>query len=199
MSRTTLASLLEVGAKERYVDHTIRRLEEMTIREARKGLFDVIMQEIKCHQKIKTFYIGVCTGKDSGTQNIFSCHIEEDQGRNGLVALAVVTKDSIPAECQVDEYITHPIDYALILKKRLIEQFKQIKDKRLCRKRSIPDTTDKVDAYVLYMTFELEGNGYVLDGGLIIENETIATACLRVYEKIENNVKEIEEKNMQKN
>ncbi len=97
---------------------------------------------------------------DGGIHKHYDDHLKDDFGRNGLIVVAVVTKESIPRKCKRDGYITHHEEYALILKKCLIEKLKE--DGKLAAKLvnrpRYPGRLDQRESagYAIYITFSMK-------------------------------------------
>ncbi len=94
---------------------------------------------------------------ENGINQRYRDHLSMDHGRNGLIVLAVVTKESIPLSCLRSSYILHQEEYSLILEKRLIQHFRN--DSRLANRTQEPGKTDNENsiAYAVYMTFTIDG------------------------------------------
>lgn len=179
----TLEQLCKHGAKSGYVLETGEVIECKTIAKALKVTatnIDHRMKEIEdCRGRlINQFYIGkshvrerkTCTRfdpqnsstwrLDNGVNARYQTHREESYGRDGLIVVAVVTKNSIPEDCKKMKYITHQEEYALTLEKRLIQKYKyERKDKRLGNKGTAPGRTDQTESIgcLIYITFTLDG------------------------------------------
>ena len=93
-----------------------------------------------------------------GIMSRFQSHRQTHYGRDGLIVLAVVTRNSIPADCMDMQYIIHQEEYTLILERRLIERFTAAGDQRLANRGTDPGNTDHgaSPAYVVYMTFTID-------------------------------------------
>ena len=151
------------------------------------GLYDMaygvemIVSQINTHihsieeisgRRVKHFYIG-----KSSIQNIentpFDCndpdtwrtdaiearynHCRKAYGRSGLLVVAVVTRESIPAECLEGGYVNSAERYALELERSLIKRFSETSRERLVNTGTDPGRTDEGDssAYVIYIAFSL--------------------------------------------
>ena len=100
------------------------------------------------------------TWKIGGIPGRFRDHVKKSYGKNGLIVVAVTTRDSIPKDCVKKGYITHQEEYALKLEKRLIEKYKEDNGTpRIANKGTDPGHTDEGSsvAYVVYMAFTLKG------------------------------------------
>ena len=93
----------------------------------------------------------------SGVSQRFCDHVKQDHGKNGLIVVAAVTKESIPPSCLISQSITHQEEYALILEKRLIQKFRK-KDPRLANRTQEPGKTnrERSKGYVVYITFTMD-------------------------------------------
>ena len=93
----------------------------------------------------------------TGIRGRFQAHRQTHYGRDGLIVLAVVTRETIPADCMDMQYIIHQEEYTLILERRLIERFTAAGDQRLANRGTDPGNTDRgaSSGYVVYMTFAL--------------------------------------------
>lgn len=123
---------------------------------------------IKRHDKRKFDIENPTTWRLGNGINARYCgHIKEDHGRNGLIVVAVLTKESIPQSCLSDSTITHQEEYALLLEKRLIQEFKKdpILHAKLANMTTDPGKTDKESsiAYAVYMAFTMdsESNAHI--------------------------------------
>lgn len=165
------------SGKQGYVLDTGVTIEDKTITEATMGVSKIIDQlfcefEGKSKSEVTKFYIGKShirtrrrvvfhpnnsnTWKlDHGINARYSDHVKTPYGENGLLVVAVVTIDSIPADCKDNGYITHQEEYALTLEKRLIQKFKYERGERLANKGTDPGKTDEVKSigYVVYVAF----------------------------------------------
>ena len=96
---------------------------------------------------------------DNGINGRFRDHKKRGYGKNGLIVVAVVTKDAIPEDCRKNEYITHHEEYALTLEKRLIQYYKANPRiaPRIANKTTQPGEFGKKEsiAYAVYMTFTM--------------------------------------------
>ena len=180
--KRTLGELCKPGAAPGYVLDTGITIQKCSIVDATKHVVDNIKEHMETietlsKRKIKEFYIGKsnihkkkhhtfnpdnpCTWKRGGIPGRYGDHVMESYGRNGLIVVAVTTKDSIPDDCIEKGYITHQEEYALTLEKRLIQKYKKDNDDRprIANKGTDPGHTDGGSsvAYVVYMAFTLEG------------------------------------------
>ena len=99
------------------------------------------------------------TWKLGGIHRRYKKHKENDYGKNGLMVVAVVTKDSILDDrVAADGYITNHEEYALMLEKRLIEKYREIYRPELWNKTTAPGKTDQKGSigYVVYVAFALD-------------------------------------------
>lgn len=96
------------------------------------------------------------TWRSGGIRHVDHC--KKKYGIDGLIVLAVITKQSIPEECRKNWYIRNPEEYALALEKRLTEEFVEMDDQRL-HETIDPGSIDqgKSVAYAVYMAFTMEG------------------------------------------
>lgn len=124
-------------------------------------------------EPIKQFYIGktaITKKKDSvfsindsstwtsdGVRSRYNDHKVVGHGSDGLIVLAVLTEKSIPEHWKAEKFITDHEEYALILEKRLIEEW--MEDSRLANATKNPGkTSDKThEAYAVYMAFSFNG------------------------------------------
>ena len=193
MPKTTLEALCRIGAAEIYdLDHSTK-LEGKTIAEATEQVSAIITEKLTTIQNIKRYCIGVYDPSNASNRDKhLSEQLKEDHGRNGFISLVTVTRESIPADCFRKQYIMDQKEYAMILKKHLIEKFKR--DKKLSEKGPDLDVADNAMEYVLYMTFGLEGNGYVLDADNVIKHQDINDAADETAKAIDKRMREIENK-----
>lgn len=116
-----------------------------------------------------------------GKTNINGEHIKLDKpktwGKKGInraykapymLVLAVVDNECIPEKCMEDKYITHSEEYAITLRTRLIEYFRD--KKHYSHLMASTDLTggrrsENRKGYVVYMTFSLKGKYDLTLGG----------------------------------
>lgn len=163
--------VLETGVEIRFKSMT--EAIEMT-----SGNMDHRMNEIECSldRHIESFYIGKSHIRRRanvdfnpsnpntwrlahGVNARHRIHVDQGRCKDGLVVVAVVTKDSILEGCRQEKYITHQEEYALILEKRLIQEYKAKKKPRLLNKGTDPGGTDKTESigYLIYFCYTLGG------------------------------------------
>ena len=92
---------------------------------------------------------------DGGVNKRFRCHRDRGYGRDGLVVLAVVTREAIDPNIHWNKPSIHQEDYALDLERRLIRACRM--DPRLCNKTLESGGRDKTPSigYPLYMAFKV--------------------------------------------
>lgn len=189
MLRTTFTKLCKSGAKSGYalergivIKHEhISKAELLTANN-----IDELMRELErsSGRCVKHFYIGKTHVRerkglrfnpenshtwrlDNGVNARYATHVKEGFGKDGLIVVAVVTKESIPNDCMTLKCITHQEEYALILEKRLIQKYKYAqKDKRLANNSTKPGKTDGRESrgYTIYISFALQGKSAGEDG-----------------------------------
>ncbi len=106
---------------------------------------------------------------DNGINARYCYHIKQDHGRNGLIVAGVVTRESIPESSVRDGSIKHQEEYALLLEKRLIQEFKkdcQLRGKlgsKLANKSTDPGKTDNESfiAYAVYIAFTMDSAHFI--------------------------------------
>ena len=93
-----------------------------------------------------------------GVDSHYRYHVKRPYGKNGLLVVGVVTKDSIPSDCLAKGYITHQAEYVRTLERRLVQKCTAAKDKWL----HCATLLGKLfTAYNIYVTFTLsEQRGY---------------------------------------
>ena len=179
--KRTLTKLCKPGAPPGYVLDTGITIRNISIADAIEDVVDNIeerMEKIEAlsGRKIGKFYIGKShihkrkrrtfnpdnpnTWKiGCGIASRYSDHVKTSYGKNGLLVVAVTTKNSIPKDCFDKGYITHQEEYALTLEKRLIQKYIKDDDDRLANTGTDPGHTDGGSsvAYVVYMAFTLKG------------------------------------------
>lgn len=147
----------------------------MTIKMATEILYAKIGECIKHIEgrtkEVKHYYIGMnplnsqqCHGSvsDEGLKLVKlpeGCvkRLKEYYSRDGLIALAIVTSDSIPEECKEKWYIINLGEYTQILERRIIDVLAETGDERLILRHAEPvDTT--CEAYLIYMTYATQGS-----------------------------------------
>ena len=150
------------SAVDEVYNHITTSMEEI-----RKG-WDVELKKfyigkshIKKHDKRRFDVSNSATWRlGNGINGRYSSHIKEDHGRNGLIVVAVVTRDSIPQSCLDDGTIKHQEEYALLLEKRLIQKFRSNHThcSILANTTTEPGKTDGESsiAYAVYMTFTMD-------------------------------------------
>ena len=94
----------------------------------------------------------------NGINKRYHDHITHNHGKNGLIVVAVVTKESIHPSHLRDRTIVHQEEYALTLEKRLIQDFKKRDPSRLANRTQESGRTDREAsiAYAVYITFTME-------------------------------------------
>ena len=175
----TLEELCKPGAAPGYILDTGVIIENSSIADATGIVVKNIKErmwtiETLSRRKIRKFYIGKSNARKrqnrvfnpedkntwkTGVTSRYSYHVKEPYGKNGLIVVAVVTRDSIPEEYFTNGTIANQEEYVLTLEKRLIQKYKKGSDKRLANKGTDPGHTDEAGsvAYVVYMAFTLEG------------------------------------------
>ncbi len=154
-------------------------LREDTLKQAEKKLItniDTLFKDIEIQKEatIDKFYIGktyVITRKNSsmdpmnpwtwrkdGISSRWQHHMDKDYCKDGMIVIAVITKDQVPTHRQPT--VLHQEDYTLQLEKRLIEYYKRAGDTRIANKTLKSGASDgrQSAGYALYVTFSLEDN-----------------------------------------
>lgn len=185
MPKMTFADLCKEDAKPGYALDHAKVIKNETITNATKDIYKHITDTISkveegSGKEVDYVYVGKSHVRklkkkpfdpkapntwrlDDGVNKRYSDHVKKCYGKNGLIVVAVVTNESIPADCKKDGYITHQEEYALTLEKRLIQNFRKEEkdmeddDKRLANKTTAPGNTDQVKAvgYLIYIAFAL--------------------------------------------
>ena len=150
-------------------------------KEELKDKLDELFQdlELQTERRVKKYYIGKTfikrrrnpnsrrtfakfdpmdpsTWKKNGISSRWGCHKKMEYGRDGLVVLAAVTKDSVPQQCRHE---VHQEQYALALEQMLLHHYKlDIGDERLDNDTFTAGGPDggKSIAYAIYVTFTLD-------------------------------------------
>ena len=213
MPKTSLEELCQLAAVEKYDLRSIRTIKNMTIRDAATSVSEDIQKhlrdmETKRLPELRQYCIGVSEihrgqsvfdpenpntwNNKKSLEKHYSTLSREDCGRNGLIALAVLTQDSIPPTCFENGYITEPKAYALKLKQQLVEDMIK-RDKRRTKNKTDLAPSEKATAYLLYIAFAFEGNGYVLDTAISIKDSDIKDAIKLTSDKIDQYLLRMEE------
>ena len=105
------------------------------------------------------------TWRKKGISSRWGDHKEEEYGRDGMIVIAVITRDQVPLRETDDpskpEPAVHQEDYTLALEQRLMHYYKITKgDKRLANKTFTSGGADKKGSagYALYVAFSLKKN-----------------------------------------
>ena len=105
------------------------------------------------------------TWKKGGISSRWGDHKEEEYGRDGMIVIAVITRDQVPLRETDDpskpEPAVHQEDYTLAIEQRLMHYYKITKgDKRLANKTFTSGGADKKGSagYALYVAFSLKKN-----------------------------------------
>ena len=150
-------------------------------KEELKHKLDELFQdlELQTERRVKKYYIGKTfikqrrrpnnrkrfvkfdpmdpyTWKKNGISSRWGCHKKTEYGRDGLVVLAAVTKDSVPQQCP---HKVHQEQYALALEQMLLHHYKlDIGDQRLDNDTFTAGGPDggKSIAYAVYVAFTLD-------------------------------------------
>lgn len=97
------------------------------------------------------------TWKKEGISDRWINHSQQSYGEDGMVVLAMVTKDNLTREQKENK--VHQEDFAIALEQQLLHHYRiDVADQRLANKSFEPGSTDhgKSAAYVVYMTFGLD-------------------------------------------
>ena len=161
------------------IDHAVQIVDQ-TIKDATRRVYE---RASKCIDELETgketnvkhVYIGktyirrknghcpfdrsnTSTWSTEGIHSRYQDHLKSSYGKDGLIVLAVVTRESIPEKCAQDECFTDQEEYVLMLEKRVIE-FCWLEDPRVHNASTKPGKTDgaESEAYVVYMSFAMNG------------------------------------------
>ena len=113
------------------------------------------------------------TWRKGGISSRWRDHKEEDYGRDGMIVIAVITKDQVPL--RETEPAVHQEDYTLALEQRLMHYYKITKgDKRLANKTFTSGGADKKGSagYALYVAFSLKKNEIEETEGEVTDDHT---------------------------
>jgi hypothetical protein len=198
MPRLTFEQLCKPGTGSGYVLETGRVIKSKNITDAVQMTsenIDELLGEIvrSFGRDIDNFYIGKSHVReqfhakfnpeeprtwrlDNGVNSRYRDHVKKNRCKEGLVVVAVVTKDSIKNDCRRDGYYTHQEDYALRLEKMLIQKYERSGLWRLSNRGTDPGGTDKTESrgYLIYICFVLKSKYGVLS--YAISRETTARA-----------------------
>ena len=145
--------------------------------------------QIQKDAKVDKFYIGktyiqTWTGRKmnplnpntwtkKGISSRWGDHKEEDYGRDGMIVIAVITRDQVPL--RETEPAVNQEDYTLALEQRLMHYYKITKgDKRLANKTFTSGGADKKGSagYALYVAFSLKKNETEETEGEVTDDHT---------------------------
>ena len=119
------------------------------------------------------------TWRKGGISNRWRDHKEEEYGRDGMIVIAVITRDQVPLRETDDpskpEPTVHQEDYTLALEQRLMHYYKITKgDKRLANKTFTSGGADKKGSagYALYVAFSLKKNETEETEGEVTDDHT---------------------------
>ena len=119
------------------------------------------------------------TWTKKGISDRWGDHKKEDYGKNGMIVIAVITRDQVPLRETDDpsksEPAVHQEDYTLALEQRLMHYYKITKgDKRLANKTFTSGGADKKGSagYALYVAFSLKKNETEETEGEVTDDHT---------------------------
>lgn len=163
-------------------DNTVDISHVHTIGEAKVLVVEritTIMKSLSRRRKPKKFYIGKTyvqgikargkgttkevqhndpsTWKKEGISDRWRAHSKRSYGKDGMVVLAMVTKDNLTRKQK--ENGVHQEDFAIALEQQLLHHYRiDEPDQRLANETFEPGKTDhgRSAAYVVYMTFGLD-------------------------------------------
>ena len=119
------------------------------------------------------------TWKKGGISSRWGDHKKEDYGKDGMIVIAVITRDQVPLRETDDpskpEPAVHQEDYTLALEQRLMHYYKITKgDKRLANKTFTSGGADKKGSagYAPYVAFSLKKNETEETEGEVTDDHT---------------------------
>ena len=153
---------------------TLQQVEDKLVREIEE-LFTEI--EIQRDAKIKKFYIGKTyvqkakrsktvdpvnptSWRKAGISSRWGDHRKEDYGKDGMIVIAIITKDEVPRQEDGGRVVNQEL-YTLALEQKLLHYYMiTTHDQRLANDTFTSGGADKKGSagYALYVAFSLEGN-----------------------------------------
>ena len=187
-------------------EDTLQKMEDKLVNKIEENFRAI---EIGRDAKINKFYIGktfvqkpkrsktvIPTDPKSWTKTGISSrwgdHKKEDYGKDGMVVIAVITKDQVPLHQNGDRVIGQE-HYTLALEQRLLHYYKITrKDTRLDNETFTSGGTDKKGsaAYALYVAFSLEPEAN--EDNSCIQNETREDESVEIDPNESNQVMDID-------
>ena len=177
MPKSSLEALCRVGASERYDLNGFVVIQGSTIKDASSSVTSEVERHLQEISGITGFCFGVCDVQKLGgipfncrepsswnRESLDRHHSElsrEDPGRNGFIALAMITSESIPIGGGTENAMV----YALRLRDKMNECY------NLTNPRQLAFVERAAAGYVLYMAFSLQGNGYALEKAKLVSDQ----------------------------
>ena len=134
---------------------------------------------VQSTKKGKINPINPSTWRKKGISSRWGDHKKEEHGRDGMIVIAVITRDQVPLRKTDDpskpEPAVHQEDYTLALEQRLMHYYKITKgDKRLANKTFTSGGADKKRSagYALYLAMSLKKNETEETEGEVTDDHT---------------------------